>query len=367
MTQFNLTIDINAAYKWGVTDGVRDLIQNMLDQGDYDWNYSNRTLTLTNYGVSLDRGYFLQGKSTKRDDPTSRGQYGEGSTLAIAVLLREGLDITIINDEVLWVPEVTYDTNFNSDVISITEEEPETRTNNFSIEVDGIDESTWEEVLLNTLPFQDDIGEVFEGEDCTLLLDEKWHGRVYCGGLFVCEMVEFGAGYDFKPEALPLNRDRAEVDSWTLQYRTKDLWSQYAEYQAKTENIEVLKEMATSLADNSRQELTHLRYADNIPEELLDEVFDVYEDRYEGKEVVDCYSDKERLEKRGIKAEIAPTAFVEVLKKSSKYQEIDFRGNEGEKSLEEKLDDFRDKWYDSMCCDMLDEFDELKEGIMDET
>lgn len=366
MTKFNLTLDINAAYKWTVVDGIRDLIQNMLDQGNYDWDYTAGKLTLTNYGVSLSKGYFLQGKSTKRNDPNSRGQYGEGSSLSVAVLLREGCEIVIENNNVLWSPSVEWDENFESDVIVIQEEELSTPTNNFSIEIDGISDDVWEEVLLNTLPFQEDLGETFSSEDCTLLLDDKFVGRIYCGGLFVCEMSDISAGYDFKPHALPLNRDRKEVSTWDLCYRSKDLWKDYIDHQIESEETSLVEDIVEKLADNSSKELTYLRYNTNHNEDFLDKVYDIYEDRYEGKMLVTDYREKESAERKGIKAEVAPEPFVEVLRKSSKYQEIDFREQEKDLSLEEMLEDFGDKWYDSMCLEMDEDWKALKERIMNE-
>lgn len=64
MKKLELTIASDYVPSWTIVDGIRELFQNALDQGDYNWHFAAGTLTLTSRNTRRNRLLTL-GNETK--------------------------------------------------------------------------------------------------------------------------------------------------------------------------------------------------------------------------------------------------------------------------------------------------------------
>ena len=105
MSKIELTISPNYVPTWTYLDAVRELFQNALDQEEQNpenvmrWSYDEDALSLTisNAHSTLSIASLLLGQTSKADDKSTIGQFGEGYKIATLVLLREGKTITFYN------------------------------------------------------------------------------------------------------------------------------------------------------------------------------------------------------------------------------------------------------------------------------
>ena len=175
---------------WGIWEAVRELLQNAIDMGDYQYNYDGKYLVIENEGI-LDRNMLLMGKSVKGED--SIGKFGEGLKLAMLVLCRLNKEIVIQTGKEKWEPILEYSRDFDEEVliINITESISDKVTISLLLE-----EYEWTEI--RTKWIDSPIGKVNTNEN----------GQIYVGGLFVCKMDNLKYSYNFSPRDVELNRDR---------------------------------------------------------------------------------------------------------------------------------------------------------------
>lgn len=207
MKSFELSISPDNVPHWGVWEGCREFIQNALDQDGFEYKIDNGKLTLGNNGT-LTKSYFITGESGKRDDNTSRGNYGEGAKAALSCLLRNNKHITILSNTTQYIPKIKYSENFDSDVIEISQQTLSFGMGNaVFVAIEDLSESEVNIISNNVLQFK---GEYLKAsaKRGDLLLDPSEAGRIYVGGLFVLKESNMEYGYDFKPEYFKLDRDR---------------------------------------------------------------------------------------------------------------------------------------------------------------
>ena len=104
MKSVKLTITPTYVSHWSWWEGARELIQNAIDSGDHDVNFIKDSICIDSYGGKLPIQSLLLGKTSKEDDETKIGKYGEGMKLAFLCLLREGADVTMWNGKDVWKP-----------------------------------------------------------------------------------------------------------------------------------------------------------------------------------------------------------------------------------------------------------------------
>ncbi len=100
-----LVSDRHSNYRpeWGVWEGIRDIVQNALDEDEhYQWGYdANGMWIKDNGGGVLIRNFLMGGGESK--PPYMRGKFGEGMKIAALALLREGYQVHIMSKGVeLW-------------------------------------------------------------------------------------------------------------------------------------------------------------------------------------------------------------------------------------------------------------------------
>ncbi|AUR87608.1 hypothetical protein NVP1101O_197 [Vibrio phage 1.101.O._10N.261.45.C6] len=358
--KFELTMDTNSVHKWDIPAAIRDFVQNMLDNSNgYQWGYNEETetLSLTNYNTQLDRKVWLHGYSEKQGDNSTRGCHGDGLKSSVAVLLREGCGITIYNGSLLWKPQRGYSETFQSDVVIVTEEENNVSWSDYTVEITGITSFTMNQVILNTLDFQDNVGQTYETEKATILFDESQKGKVYCGGLFVGNFKS-EYGFDFKPEHLELDRDRKSFDPFNVKWKCQDVWREYS-----GQDTEESSEVVISNLKNCEGSSEFLKYQNLSSENLNKAAEKVYTEEYSGKLVTSSYDEFNELKAAGNQVELVKSeGLVNLIRKTESYQVV-FEGKLSKKTPSELLEAFKDKWYDEFSSEMLYDFEDMQSEI----
>ena len=128
MSKIELTIAPNYVPNWTLVDAIRELFQNALDQqkqnneNEASWNYDDDTgvLTISNATSKLTAASLLLGQTTKADDKSTIGQFGEGYKIATLVLLREGQNVVFYNygAREIWRPRFVKSRRFGTDILT---------------------------------------------------------------------------------------------------------------------------------------------------------------------------------------------------------------------------------------------------------
>ncbi len=245
-------ISSNYVPKWGVWEGMRELIANALDMESHSIEQFNaqgqRWLSIQSFGGIIPKEMFLMGMSGKRDDTKSIGQHGEGALLAMLVLLRAGKDIRIKNGFDKIIPTLETHPQLGGDCLAIEIIEgfygiEDTDGNSVDITVHNLtsedttllDQNYLADDFMDWIPNGDllvnyDGCQIFrydtnipydERED---LCDSENPKKVFVNGLFVCDLPDnYVFSYNLTPDRIELDRDRKSVDTWDLQQQVADL------------------------------------------------------------------------------------------------------------------------------------------------
>ena len=233
MPKFELTMTTNYARDWDWRDGLRELIQNMLDGHDdgYPMDLSFKMvdgveyLCLVNQGKVLDKSAWLLGKSDKGTE--ARGRHGDGLKVGTLVLVREGVKVWFLNGSEKWTPGIEASETFSGeDVLTIQTRAGSARQSDFTVYV-GITQETWETVRNRYLPFSDvDVDSIVKGGPRGDLIDDpRYAGKVFVKGIWVCDKP-FSCGIDL--HEVKLDRDRRVLDTWDVQYEVGAIMARLA-------------------------------------------------------------------------------------------------------------------------------------------
>ena len=252
-SKYELTIDTNYVSDWNIAQAVRELFQNSVDSEVQNpgntsyWKYDEDTQKLyigNKYSV-LNVETLLLGVSTKTDDNTTIGQFGEGYKIATVVLLRTNHPITFYNygAKEVWTTKLVKSRRFNGRLVPtfyVDKKYPWQKVpdNNLTIVVENVTSEDYKLICDYILSLHTDIGDTIDcGRFGTILLNPELRGKVFVSGLYVCTNERLNYGYNIKPVFLQLDRDRKTVDTFNLLWTTSRMW---VENQEKTELIEML-------------------------------------------------------------------------------------------------------------------------------
>lgn len=306
MRRIELGMSLEYVSNWTIVDAIREIFQNSLDEeienpeNKWYFNYDkeNQILRVGNKLSKLSTKSLLLGQSSKRDNFNTIGQHGEGYKVATIVLLREGCGVKVYNynEKEIWTAKVIKSKRYGADIgvfdiekVSRFKEVPE---HSLIFEVTNISQEVYEQIKDKNLWLQEDLGEVIEAEGCgKVLLDEKYKGRIYVKGLYVCSKSYVEYGYDFEPKMINLDRDRGLVDSLNLQF-------QIGKLMANTKNAEFLKE-ARKTWDGSYTRI--YTTCDSVYSEVYSDAYNQFRGKY-GLDAYPCTDTEKfnKLKNRGV-------------------------------------------------------------------
>lgn len=239
MSKFELSLSKDYVPDWTVVDAVRELFQNALDQQTttennemfFNYDKDSQTLYIGNKSSVLDVKTLLLGASSKRDDPNTIGKFGEGYKIATLVLTRLDKKVTFYNygAKEVWKPRFVKSRRYNgAEILTffIDKKYPWTKVpdNNLTITIENITEQDYEDIVESNLHCQD-VGRVIESRFGRILEEERYKGKVFVNGLYVCSYPKYTQGYDFKPEYINIDRDRKLADSFELEWMSSQMLS----------------------------------------------------------------------------------------------------------------------------------------------
>ncbi len=219
-----LTLTKTYVKEWGVEEAIRELIQNQKDNGSeeiQELDADSGTLFLGNKEGRLETSTLLLGVSSKQNDSTKLGEFGEGYKLALVVLLRLGAKVVIHNDNRIWRPEFRFSELYKTEVLHIDSEEcSPTGGIVFEIQLD----EDWGGILGGIqVPADEQYIETSRGNAYLDPVDIS-SGNIYVGGLFVTNIPSLKHSYDIKSSHIKLGRDRNAISDWDILYELAKLW-----------------------------------------------------------------------------------------------------------------------------------------------
>lgn len=239
-----LTLSKDYVSDWGNWEAVREILQNAIDSNDYEIDFSNDSMTVTSFDGVIDKKHLILGNSSKRDDETKIGTYGEGFKLALLVLLRENKEVFIHNGADIWTPFFDTHVEIENECLNIEIEKNalSDNDNKVSFVISGLSAEEILEIKEKSL-FESNnyIRAEYEGSSCWY---SNGNPKLYIGGLYVCDLnKKYKMSYNFAPNILQLDRDRKSVCSFNLSYEATKMIT-------FSGNYELLSELAEKEAED---------------------------------------------------------------------------------------------------------------------
>lgn len=240
MSRFELSLSPSYVGSWNVSDAVREIFQNAIDQQTVDpdnamfFKYVPETnvLLIGNKSSVLNKRSLLLGESTKADDVNTIGQFGEGYKIAALVLLRLKRRLTIYNygAREVWTAKIVDSRRYGAKILVFDIDEKlfwqKTPDNDLTFKIECITPQDYADIVMSNLHLQDNLNiDTLEASPYgRILRGEQYKGRIYVNGLYVSQAEGMFYGYDIKPAYLELDRDRRLVKEFDLQWRTSAMW-----------------------------------------------------------------------------------------------------------------------------------------------
>jgi len=261
MPKYELSITKNYAPDWTLSNAIRELFQNALDQetvcpdNPMSWNYDKETqiMTISNAKSKLETKSLLLGSTTKVDNDDTIGQFGEGYKIATLVLTRLGKRVTIFNygAKEVWHSYFKYSKKYDAEILmfDVDKKFPWTKVpdNDLTIKISGITEEEFNIVVDSNLHMQENYTHI-ESEQGQILLDDHMKGRMFVNGLYIITDSSFEYGYNFKPFYIELDRDRRLIPYFELKWVTSKMWTSNQSSEATEIATKLLEKGAVDVA-----------------------------------------------------------------------------------------------------------------------
>jgi hypothetical protein len=363
MSKYELSLTKDYVPGWGLTDAIRELFQNALDQekqqpGNFmfhDYVPSTQILQLGNEKSVLEARSLLLGSSSKANDPDTIGQFGEGYKVATLVLTRLGKKVTFYNfgKQEIWRPRFVKSRKYGTEILTFFTEKSyfrKLRHEDLIIQIEGITQEEYEEIKETNLHLQDRPLEDLPGACGSILRNPHYKGKVYVNGLYVCDYDKYHYGYNFHPDAIKLDRDRKLVSDFHLDWLASKMWLN-----------QTTGDVAKLVASLSAQGAADVKYVtqmfvtgDNILKEAAKEAHKTFKKEYGEKAVpVTTQSEAESLA-TGYKPVIVKEEYKQLISSSAEYEKPVYVTRE---SYASRLT----TWYESIDLDTTLSSEQLRE------
>lgn len=372
-SKFELAISTGYVPDWGITEAFRELFQNALDneitnpENKMGWTFENGTVRITNKSSVLEVETLLLGNSTKANDKKTIGKHGEGYKIAFMVLLRNNKKIKVYNygKKEVWDVRLVKSKKYNNNLLTTVFIEKgafwtKTPDNNLTIEVEGITEEEYADLVSKNLHLRKTPVDKFDVEGRgSILKDKAEAGNIYVKGLWVQIVPNLEYGYDFEPSVLGLDRDRKLVDSFNISWEASLLWRYAAakDDKLKDESTRLIRDKAMDVSFVSSTSVGGYSINDAYAESF-------YSEHGEDAVPVVTTSEYEAVRSKGTHTPIIVTEKqATIIKSSSSYEKIDF--DEEEISLQLQFEAFASKIKNKLSDDEYNELMDLIELIDD--
>lgn len=237
-----LTLSKDYVSDWGNWEAIREILQNAIDSKEHKVEFLDDTMTVTSFDGVIDKKHLILGNSSKRDDDTKIGTYGEGFKLALLVLLRENKEVKIHNGSDVWTPFFDQHIEIENECLNIEIEKDilDDNDNKVSFIISGLSEEEILEIKEKSLYEVDhEIQAEYNGSSCWYP-DNAHKAKLYIGNLYVCDLNEnFHLSYNFAPNILQLDRDRKSVCTFNLSYEATRMITLSGNYDLLSELADV--------------------------------------------------------------------------------------------------------------------------------
>lgn len=334
MAKFELSIAPNYVQDWELSDAIRELFQNAIDQeandpGNrmmYSYDPEEEVLLIGNKTSSLTTTSLLLGATTKADDKSAIGQFGEGYKLATLVLTRLGKKLVIYNygEREVWRPRFVNSKRYSTQVLTFFIDKKyvwnSVPNQDLTFEISGITPAEYESIREAILFLQADPDGHLTSRG-TILLDEAQAGNIYVNGLFVTKHPEFKMGYNFIPEILELDRDRKLVSDFDLSWEASHAWM---ELEGKSQERKYdYTEIALRLVNERAADVKYIRVDSLRNSRLISKAYTEFvEEHGEHAYPVVTHEDTEDLPEN-IKPIIVSEKMSSLIKNSPDFEEVE--------------------------------------------
>jgi hypothetical protein len=322
MAKIELSITANYQPKWGIWEGIRELVCNGQDaerelgaklsvfflpsKGNAETEPG--TLVIHNEGCTMPATALLLGHTTKAERTDTVGQFGEGFKIGTLALVRAGVKVVIRNGSEVWNAALETSEKFKgAEVLTFDIKGGRKGENRVRVEIQGVMQETWHSLRSRFLWLDAPAsGQVVETPEGSLLLEERHKGMVYVKGVFI-RQVKIEYGYNLSHGGL--NRDRDLLDHYELQWKTKDIW-QHA-ITKRPDLVEPFFKLIESDKDDARgvNEYT----ASHISPEAKQALASNFKKSYGDAVPVSSLSESKELETFGRRGVVVPKAMKIIL------------------------------------------------------
>lgn len=240
MIKNELTINKDYVSFWTLQDALREFVQNAKDQEakvpdnkmTLFYEKEIKTLYIANKNSCLSRNTLLFGTTTKSNDDKTIGQFGEGYKLAMLILTRLEKPLTIYNykKREVWTCEFSYSRKYAATVLTVNISKAHIwkriPDNNLTIKIENITLQEFEEFKERTLDLQN-LQDTLQCVKGNILLEEKYHHKIFVNGLYVCDNKNIQYGYNIYPKYIQIGRDRNLLNSFDIQQVTSSMWMEH--------------------------------------------------------------------------------------------------------------------------------------------
>lgn len=323
MQKFELSISADYVPEWGVTEAVREFFQNSIDEETknssnkmfFDYDAVNQTIRIGNKHSELDIKTLLFGVTSKKENENMIGNHGEGYKIATVVLLRLGKTVVFQNycRKEIWRPRLVNSKRYGGiqvptffvDNTAVWEKVPE---HSLIIEISDITSAEYERIRKSNLHLQGSYphrntsrGSILDGDE--------YRGKIFVGGLYICEEPRLDVGVDFRPNVVRLERDRSMVNGFDVQYYVSKM-------------IEELKD--AELTKKSLDSYSGVYISSyGVSPELRDEIASEFVKEYGIRAApVSNQDESDVMKKRGYRPIIVSESKKEVILASEVYEDV---------------------------------------------
>lgn len=238
MSRYELSLSAEYVPDWGLEESFRELWQNALDQEvsnpdnkmSWSWDVKSQIFEISSKESSLDKSTLLLGHSTKAYDTKTIGKFGEGYKLALLVLSRLGKSVKIFNykDKELWTPKIIKSRRYGADLLVVDVKKyifKSVPDANLTFQISGIRKDDYSRIKDTVLHMQSGFQKI-ETSEGSILTDTRHAGMIFVKGLLIMKAKPHISkyGYDLLPDSVNLDRDRALIESFDLNWQTSKIW-----------------------------------------------------------------------------------------------------------------------------------------------